>query len=221
MSAASMARPYRGEQPAGATSIGDIVDETQFEELMTRLADVRRTRPLAPSGAARTLHRWILRHFGDTATAPPPEVVKEWAIELDVNLRDLLTQLIRLELIDADPDTTRVSGAYPFAENDHGHGVTVAGVHVVHAYCATGALGISALLGRDVSITSTDPGTGQEVRVQVLGQRASWQPSQCPCPLWTASFGVTGRGKQATCSAPPPTSSSMLPPPMLTPPGTA
>lgn len=154
------------------------MDDIRFTQLLTRLVGVQRARLATPRGPARTLHRWILRHFGDTSAAPSPDVVQEWEVELGADLPDLLAQLVALDLIDADPDAARIRGAYPFAGGDRGHRVTVSGVLDVHAYCATGALGIPALLGRDVTIASTDPQTGQQIRVQVNGRRASWQPAK-------------------------------------------
>lgn len=174
------------------------MDEARFEDLLTRLADVQRARLAAPRGPGRTLYRWILRHFGDTAAAPSPEVVKEWAVELDADLHDLLTQLVGLDLIDADPDAFRVSGAYPFAEGDRGHHVTVAGTHHVHAYCATGALGIPALLGRDATITSIDPGTGRQVRVQIDGEETNWQPSRAAVAVPSLA-GLNGEAGAVYC----------------------
>jgi hypothetical protein len=45
--------------------------------------------------------------------------------------------------------------------------------------CAIDALGMAAMLGTGVTITSADPGTGQQVTITVRadGQTAAWQPA--------------------------------------------
>jgi hypothetical protein len=51
-----------------------------------------RQRTLSPP--LRSLHRRILRHFADRATAPAPRLLGEWAHDLDVSLDTALDQLV-------------------------------------------------------------------------------------------------------------------------------
>jgi hypothetical protein len=43
--------------------------------------------------------------------------------------------------------------------------------------CVVDALGIAAMLGRDVTIASTDPCSGEPVRVDIRGGYATWEPA--------------------------------------------
>jgi len=42
--------------------------------------------------------------------------------------------------------------------------------------CAIDSLGIADMLGRDITITSSDPTSGAEIRVAVRGGHATWTP---------------------------------------------
>jgi hypothetical protein len=45
-----------------------------------------------------------------------------------------------------------------------------------YAMCAIDALGVSAMLGRPVTITASEPGTGRVITVETDGVRAQWRP---------------------------------------------
>jgi hypothetical protein len=59
-----------------------------------------------------------------------------------------------------------------------GHKVQLADGPTVEAYCAIDALGIPAMLDRDVVISSQDPHTGQPIRITVTNGQASWRPDE-------------------------------------------
>jgi Alkylmercury lyase len=42
--------------------------------------------------------------------------------------------------------------------------------------CAIDALGVSAMLGRPVTITAAEPGTGRVITIETDGARARWRP---------------------------------------------
>lgn len=152
------------------------MDDSQFVDLLAAVTEAHHARLTALTRPAQTLHRWILRHFADTASAPHPQVVKEWGADLDADTGDLLAVLVGVDLVEADPEELRIDGAYPFAGDDRGHHVEIAGGPAVHAYCAIDALGIPSMLGRDAAITSADPRDGQTVRVDVHNGQARWRP---------------------------------------------
>ena len=59
-----------------------------------------------------------------------------------------------------------------------GHKVQLTGGPTVEAYCAIDALGIPAMLDRDVVISSRDPDTGEPIRITVTNGEASWRPDE-------------------------------------------
>jgi hypothetical protein len=87
----------------------------------------------------------------------------------------LLRELHDRDVIRLDEDG-RIRAAYPFSAVPTRPRAALAGGPTVHAMCAIDALGISGMLGTDVIITSTDPGSGEPIQVYVRGGRATWQP---------------------------------------------
>ena len=154
-----------------------------MEETLHRLAEtfgivtpIARQRTLPPP--LRQLHQHILRHFAQHATAPEPQRLREWAKQLDIELSEALDQLVSVDLIEAEPATARLLGAYPFSAIPRGHKAQLAGGPTVEAYCAIDALGIPAMLDRDVVISSRDPDTGQPIRITVTNGQARWRPNE-------------------------------------------
>ncbi len=90
----------------------------------------------------------------------------EWAGQLDVDLASALRVLADAELIFIEPGTgttpgtqvPTVTGGVPFAAaGATAHRVQISGGPEVTANCAVDALGIPAMIGRDVEVHSTDP----------------------------------------------------------------
>jgi hypothetical protein len=145
-----------------------------------------RQRALTPP--LRDLHRRILRHFADHATAAGPQLLAEWAHDLEVNLETALGQLVGADLVETEPNRReRLLGAYPFSAIARGHTVQIEGGPTVQAYCAVDALGISSMLGREVIVTSRDPHTGEPIRVVVTESQTIWQPDTTVMVLGTSS----------------------------------
>ncbi|MFF5990668.1 MULTISPECIES: alkylmercury lyase family protein [Prauserella] len=70
-----------------------------------------------------------------------------------------------------------IRAAYPFSHAPTRHRVTWDGAEsTVYAMCAIDALGISAMLGIPITVTSTEPGTDRTVTVQVDHDTARWHP---------------------------------------------
>jgi Alkylmercury lyase len=137
---------------------------------------IARQRTLQPP--LRQLHQHILRHFARHATAPEPQQLWEWAHQLDIELDAALDQLVAVDLVEADPATAQLFGAYPFSAIPRGHKAQLADGPTVEAYCAIDALGIPAMLDRDVVISSRDPHTGEPIRITVTNGQASWRPDE-------------------------------------------
>jgi hypothetical protein len=152
-----------------------------MDQTLHRLAEtfgivtpIARQRKLLP--ALRQLHQLILRHFAEHATAPEPGQLREWTHQLDIELDAALAQLVSVDLVETDPATAQLLGAYPFSTIPRGHRVQLDGGPTVEAYCAIDALGIPAMLDRDVVISSQDPHTGEPIGITVTNGQASWCP---------------------------------------------
>jgi hypothetical protein len=144
----------------------------------------------------RRLHRRILHHFADQAGAPTTLLLHQWAHDLDVSLETALARLVAVDLVEADPPSGRLFGAYPFSATPRGHAVQIDGGPTVHAYCAIDALGIPGMLGRGVGISSRDPHTGESIRVTVTDGQATWQPRDTVVVVGTDNGG---REQSACC----------------------
>jgi hypothetical protein len=66
--------------------------------------------------------------------------------------------------------------AYPFSPVTTAIQVRWAGGPLTYAMCAVDALGISAMLGRPVTITAAEPGTGRIITVHAHRDQARWDP---------------------------------------------
>jgi hypothetical protein len=126
------------------------------------------------SSAARTVHRAILRSFADTGHPPAVE-----ALAVPSGTADLAT--ILAELHDRDiiclDDAGQIRAAYPFSASPTPHAVDIAGGPTVYAMCAVDALGMAAMLGRDIVIRSTDPGSGEPITVTIRNGQPVWRPA--------------------------------------------
>lgn len=172
------------------------MDESRFRHYLAEVAAVIADRRQQLPAPVRALYRQILQHFADVGGAPSAEMFRAWAADAGADSREALAVLGKTDLAETDPDTGRIFGAYPFSVTSRGHEVGIEGGPTVQAYCALDALGIPAMLGRDADITSRDPHSGVEIRVQVR----SGQPT-CAPPGVIASIpaddAVTGTDQPA------------------------
>lgn len=152
------------------------MDATRFEQHLIVLKGALSARRDGFAEPVVVMHQRILRHFAGTGEPPTAETVRAWSGELDVDPVEALEQLVKADLVEADPVTVRVVGAYPFVGESRGHEVHIADGPRVHTYCAVDALGVPAMLGRPVTISSRDPHTGDEVSITIDDGDASWAP---------------------------------------------
>jgi Alkylmercury lyase len=87
----------------------------------------------------------------------------------------LLRELHERDVIRLDPHGG-IRCAYPFSATPTAHLVDIEGGPSVYAMCAIDALGMSAMLHRDVTIRSTDPRNGRPITVTVHNGHARWTP---------------------------------------------
>ncbi|MFJ7779260.1 organomercurial lyase [Streptomyces yangpuensis] len=124
---------------------------------------------LAPAeGGLRAVQQAVLRSFATTG-APPAAAEMEPAAEV-------LTKLATEDFLTLD-DTGRIQAAYPFSAVPTEHAVQIKDGPTVWSMCAIDALGIPVMLATDAVITSTDPVTGETVRVEFTGGKTTWQPA--------------------------------------------
>jgi hypothetical protein len=148
---------------------------SQVEKSPAELAaGVTRDRITALSPAARRLHKAILRVFATTGTAPDSATLAE-ALAGDDDLHGLLAELHEHDVVRLD-EHGAAWAAYPFSGVPTAHLVAIDGGPTVYAMCAVDALGMADMLGRDITVTSTDPACGGDVCVQVTGGQATWSP---------------------------------------------
>ena len=124
--------------------------------------------------AIRELHRAVLRSFRDRGRAHRDDLHPA-AAALGIKLDDALHQLAIADLVHTAPDG-QIEIAYPFSGLPTGHTVHLPGHPSVAAMCAIDALGMSAMLGRPVTITAAEPDTGRIITVAADGSRARWRP---------------------------------------------
>ena len=123
------------------------------------------------------------------------------------------------ELDRADLDRARPHGellaAYPFSAAPTAHRLVLGAGVSVHAMCAIDALGVSAMLGQPVTVTSAQPDTGRPAgHVRVDGDQATWvvrdalhQRHRDPAARIDAAqvqrlLGMVGRGLPRRATAP-------------------
>lgn len=143
------------------------------------------------SHPARVVHREILRGFAHTGRPPTPTDLQQATTTAGVDLAAALDELVRMDLVVPGPQG-KVMAAYPFSATPTSHRLTLEGGTLVHAMCAIDALGVSAMLGEPVTVTSSEPGTDQPITVEVDGQQAAWDPATA----------VVLAGATADCCAP-------------------
>jgi Alkylmercury lyase len=127
------------------------------------------------SRQGRTVHQAILSAFARTGRPPARAELEELAAGAGVDLPAALDELTRRDLIVVG-SRGELLAAYPFSATPTPHRLTLAGGTGVFAMCAIDALGVSAMLGQPVTVTSAEPGSGRQVGVQVDGDRAVWSP---------------------------------------------
>lgn len=127
-----------------------------------------------PPGTRR-LHRAILAAFAATGDAPAPADLAEADHLAGADMTAALAELAASDVIALGADG-EIRAAYPFSPVPTRHRVRIEDGPQVYAMCAFDALGISAMTGRRVAISSEDPQTGGAISVAVDGSHATWDP---------------------------------------------
>jgi hypothetical protein len=127
------------------------------------------------TGPARRVHRAVLAVFA--ATGQPPSAAD---IEHLIRADDGDPGKVRAELAGAGllafTADGQIRAAYPFSPAPTPIRVSRDGGPDAYAMCAIDALGTSAMLGRPVTITASEPDTGRAITVNVDADQAQWTP---------------------------------------------
>jgi hypothetical protein len=149
------------------------------------------------SRPSRLVHQAILRAFARTGQAPSHTDLLGVADAAGVEPAAALAELNHADLIVLDPHGELLA-AYPFSAAPTRHRLTLGSGVSLHAMCAIDALGVSAMLGQPVTVTSAEPDTGRQITVQVDGDQATWEPPTA-LVLAAATSDCCAPSAQRTC----------------------
>jgi Alkylmercury lyase len=130
----------------------------------------------ALSRPAREVHLAVLAAFAQTGQGPDRGELERVARAHGADPAATLAELVEQDVLAFGSDGA-LRAAYPFSPAPTSIQVTWAGGPVTHAMCAVDALGMSAMLGRPVTITAAEPGTGRAITVRADHGRAQWDPA--------------------------------------------
>jgi hypothetical protein len=149
---------------------------------------------------ARLLHRAVLTAFAERGHAPSRSELESMAASARIDLRATLGELVESDVVAVD-NAGELRAAYPFSPMPTAHQVAISAGPTVYAMCAIDALGISAMLGRPTTITSSEPDTGEMLTVQVRENRATWHPASAVVFAGACSDCLDGPSVDRTCSS--------------------
>jgi hypothetical protein len=141
---------------------------------------------LTPS--ARQVHQLVLAAFAQTGRPPARGELERSVPAGGADPAALLAELAERDVIAFDADG-EIRAAYPFSPAPTSIQVSWEGGPVAYAMCAIDALGVSAMLGRPVTITAAEPDTGHTITVHADRDQARWDP-----PGAVVFAGATGDG---------------------------
>jgi hypothetical protein len=145
---------------------------------MTRAADLDLNKccsEAALTRPARQVHQAVLAVFAESGRPPAGDELTRMARQHGADPDTVLAELAKRDIVVFDGDG-EIRAAYPFSPKPTAIRVTWEGGPLTYAMCAIDALGVSAMLGRPVTITAAEPGTGELITVDVDGENARWSP---------------------------------------------
>jgi hypothetical protein len=160
-----------------------------------RMAPVERTAPV--EDGQRAVQQVVLRSFATTGAPPQPQQLMDTARRYGSDIDQVLADSAAGDYLAFDGGGA-IRAAYPFSGVPTVHRVHIDGGADVHAMCAIDALGIAAMLSRDVRIDSIDPHTGSPVTVTITGGHADWYPSSAV--VFAGARGEGGPSVDTCCS---------------------
>lgn len=123
----------------------------------------------------RQVHLAVLAAFAETGRPPARGELERIARAPGADPAAVLAELAERDVIAFGADG-EIRAAYPFSPAPTSIQVSWEDGPVTYAMCAIDALGISAMLGRPVTITAAEPGTGRTITVRADRSQARWDP---------------------------------------------
>lgn len=111
------------------------------------------------------VRRAVLKHYVHDGHAPSVAQLTAITNMEPERLQDVLRQLEGRDLIVLDESGGVIAGAYPFTERDTGHRI-ILGRRTLNAMCAIDALGVGAMVGRDIVIESSCRSCGAPIHIE-------------------------------------------------------
>lgn len=124
---------------------------------------------------ARQVHLAMMAAFAETGRAPARGELERTARVHGADPAAVLAELAAHDVIAFGADS-EIRAAYPFSPVPTAIQVRWTDGPLTYAMCAIDALGISAMLGRPVTITAAEPGTGCIITVHAHRDQARWHP---------------------------------------------
>ena len=145
---------------------------------------------------ARQAHLAVLAAFTLTGRAPGRSDLERIARAAGADPAAVLAELAERDVL-AFGQAGEIRAAYPFSPSPTPIRVTWRGGPVTYAMCAIDALGVSAMLGRPVTITAAEPGTGRVITVHADRDQARWDPPGAV--VFAGASGDCGHAADRTC----------------------
>jgi Alkylmercury lyase len=142
------------------------------------------------------LHRAVLRAFLEDGVPPDEGWLQAKAGELGLDPQDSVARLAANDLVHVSDG--RVVIAYPFSGTPTPHRVQLDGSPPRYAMCASDAIGMPLMARRDGVITSTDPQTGEQIRIEWRDGVWSWDPDSTVVSV--AGVGGCDTAAESSCA---------------------
>ncbi|TGQ35647.1 bifunctional organomercurial lyase/mercury(II) reductase MerBA [Mesorhizobium sp. M00.F.Ca.ET.216.01.1.1] len=167
---------------------------------------------LAMVGSDHVLNRWsghevatdrvrvaLLQVYAERGRAPAIDALAGRAGISKTATQSALEELRRRDLVVLDGD--KIVGAYPFTDRDTGHRVTLDG-RSVNAMCAVDALGIGAMIDRDIAIASRCRHCGNAIRITTRDRgRTVAEVEPATAVMWQSVRYDDGGAADPLCAA--------------------
>jgi hypothetical protein len=128
------------------------------------------------SSPAWQVHQAVLTAFVQKGQPPGRDELERLARGHGADPDTVLAELAGADVLAFTADG-EIRAAYPFSPIATSIRVSWTGGPDTYAMCAIDALGMSAMLGRPVTITAAEPGTHRLITIHADGRKAYWNPS--------------------------------------------
>ncbi|ESW73232.1 bifunctional organomercurial lyase/mercury(II) reductase MerBA [Mesorhizobium sp. C277A] len=150
------------------------------------------------SAAVDRVRAALLQFYADNGRAPTLVALATEVGLTEAALQPLLNELSERDLVVLEGD--RIVGTYPFTDRDTGHQIKLDG-RTINAMCAVDALGVGAMLDRDIQITSRCWHCGSPINVSTRDHgRALDEVNPRQTVVWLSVHYEGGCAANSLCS---------------------